>query len=122
MSTVTLNRTNFEDTIEKNDIVVLDFWASWCGPCRQFAPTFEQASQKHTNIVFGKINTEEEQELAAAFQVRSIPMLMVFREQIPVFAQAGALPAAALEELLAQVKKLDMEDVRKKYAEMMEGA
>lgn len=115
MSTVKLNSGNFEKVIDDNDIVILDFWAQWCGPCRAFAPTFEQASEKHEGVVFGKVNTEEEKELAAMFRVRSIPMLMVFREQIPIFAQPGALPPQAFESLIEQVKALDMKEVRADY-------
>ena len=117
MSTVDLTTETFESTIADNDVVLLDFWASWCGPCRQFAPTFEAASEKHTDIVFAKVNTEEQQELAAAAQISSIPTLMAFRDGICVFAQPGALPPAALEELIGAVRGLDMDDVRRQLAE-----
>jgi len=112
-----LTQENFDDTITGNDIVLLDFWAPWCGPCRQFAPVFESLSESHPDIVFAKINTEEERELAGHFQIRSIPTLMVFREQIIVFAQPGALPPAALASIVDKVKVLDMDDVRRQVAE-----
>lgn len=112
MATLELTRENFRDTIENNDIVLLDFWASWCGPCHSFAPVFEAASEKYQDIVFAKVNTEEQNELAAQFQVRSIPTLAIFREQILVFAQPGALPASALDQLIEQAKALDMDRVR----------
>jgi len=117
MSTVELTAQNFEDTITGNDTVLVDFWASWCGPCRAFAPVFEKAAEKHSDFVFGKIDTEAQQELAAAFGIQSIPTLMVFRENVIVFAQPGALPEAALEDLIAQVRALDMEAVHKAVAE-----
>jgi thioredoxin 1 len=116
MSTVELNEKNFEEVVAKSEIVLVDFWAGWCAPCRAFAPTFERASEKHPDIVFGKVNTEVAQELAGAFQIRSIPTLMILKEGAIVFAQPGALPPAALEELIQKAKALDMATVREKQA------
>ncbi len=116
MPTLELTRENFERTVAENPIVIVDFWAPWCGPCRGFAPVFERASETHTDVVFGKVNTDEQQELAAAFDIRSIPTLMLFREQVILFQQAGALPAQALEQLLARAKALDMEKVHAEIA------
>ena len=117
MATIALTGKDFDRTINDNDIVLLDFWASWCGPCRQFAPVFEAMSEQHPDIVFAKINTEEERDIAAQFQIRSIPTLMVFREQIIVYAQPGALPPAGLAQIIEKVKELDMDDIRRQIAE-----
>ena len=117
MSVIELNKDNFATTVENSGIVFIDFWAEWCGPCRAFAPVFAKAADTHPNIVFGKVDTEDQPELGAAFNVRSIPTLICFRDQIVVFQQAGALPPAALAELIGKVEALDMDDVRKRIAE-----
>lgn len=117
MSTLTLGTDNFAATVTDHSIVFVDFWASWCGPCRQFAPVYEAAAQSNPDIVFGSVDTEAEQELAAAAQVRSIPTLMVFKDGVLVFNQAGALPAAALDEVIAGARALDMDKVRAELAE-----
>ena len=116
MASVELTAENFDQTITDNDTVIVDFWADWCGPCKMFAPTFEAASEKFPNIVFGKVNTEAQQELAGAAGIQSIPTLMIFRQKILLFQQAGALPAPALEDLITQVNNLDMEEVHKEIA------
>ena len=117
MATIEITKDTLEDTIASNDIVVIDFWAPWCGPCKSFAPIYETVSEKYDDVVFAKVNTEDEQELAASFQIRSIPTLMIFREQIAIFSQAGMLPESGLEEVIGKVKELDMEQVRKEVAE-----
>ena len=116
MATVTATAQTFEKTVTDNDMVLVDFWADWCGPCKMFAPVFEAASEKHEDIVFAKVDTEAEQQLSAAAEIRSIPTLMAFREGILVFNQAGALPSESLEELIAAVRALDMDDVRAQIA------
>jgi thioredoxin 1 len=117
MSTQTLTAANFESTVAAGGIVLVDFWAAWCGPCRQFAPVFEAAAAQHEDIVFGKVDTEAEQALAGAAGITSIPTLMAFRDGILVFAQPGALPASALEQVIAGVRELDMDDVRAQVAQ-----
>ena len=117
VATVALNKGNFEDVVTRNEMVIIDFWASWCGPCKSFAPVFEAVSEQHQDIVFGKVNADDEQELAAAFSIRSIPYLMMLREKVVLFAQAGALPAEGLESVIRQARALDMAEVHKEIAE-----
>jgi thioredoxin 1 len=121
MAAVELTRQNFESTVQDNAFVVIDFWAPWCGPCRTFAPTYEKVSQDHDDIIFGKVNTQDEQELAGEFGIRSIPTLMIFRDQIIIYSQPGALPENALRDLLAKAAELDMDEVRAQIAEQQSG-
>jgi thioredoxin 1 len=121
MPTVDLTMTDFDSTIKDNAIVLIDFWAEWCGPCRMFAPWYEEASQEHTDVVFAKVDTEAEQALAGSFGIRSIPTLMAFRDGILLYKEAGALPKDALNQLVDQVKGLDMDDVRRQIAEQQPG-
>jgi thioredoxin 1 len=121
MATVNLTKDTFEQTILDNDVVLVDFWADWCGPCKMFAPTYETVSENYPNIVFAKVDTEDQRELAGYFQIRSIPTLMAFKEKIGVFSQPGALPEAALVDLIEQIEGLDMDAVRKEIEGASEG-
>lgn len=116
MATVEITQQNFNDVISDNDVVILDFWASWCGPCKRYAPIYEAMSEKHPDIVFGKVNTEEQQQLAASFGIRSIPSTVFFREQLPIHLQPGLLPEEGLADLIKQVQGLDMETVKAEMA------
>ncbi|NEE00614.1 thioredoxin [Phytoactinopolyspora halotolerans] len=116
MATVQLTKDNFNDVTSRDGIVLVDFWAAWCGPCRMFAPVFERSSEKHEDIVFGKVDTEAERELAGAFQISSIPTLMAIRDNVVLYAQPGALPEEALEDLIAKVRAVDMDEVAQKLA------
>jgi len=116
VATLDVTKDNFSATIDNNSMVVVDFWAPWCGPCKSFGPVYEEISEKHDDVVFAKVNTEAEQELAAHFQIRSIPTLMILKEQVVVFSQPGALPGSALEEIIANAKELDMDKVRAEIA------
>jgi thioredoxin 1 len=118
MATLTMTPANHDETV-KDGIVLIDFWAAWCGPCRMFAPIFERASEKYPDATFAKVDTEAEPELAGKYGITSIPTLVIYRDGIPIFGQPGALPEAALEDLLRQVRELDMDDVRKKYEEQV---
>jgi thioredoxin 1 len=121
MATTTLTKDNFQKTVTTDGITLVDWWAAWCGPCRMFAPVFEKASEKHPDIIFGKIDTEAEPELAGMAQIMSIPTLMAFRDGVLVFSQPGALPETALEQVIQAVRDLDMDDVRRQVAEQQSG-
>ena len=122
MATIELTKDNFEKTVTDNPMVIIDFWAPWCGPCKGFAPVYEKAAETHPDVVFGKVNTDEQQELAGAFGIRSIPTLMVFREKVILFQQAGALPGSALEQVITQAKALDMAKVHAEIAQKQSGS
>ncbi len=117
MASIEVTKGNFEEVISRNKMVILDFWAEWCGPCKAFAPTFEAASDKYPDVVFGKVDTEEQQELAGHFQIRSIPNVMLFREQVVLFAQPGAMPLAGIDSVIEQAKALDMDQIRTEISE-----
>ncbi|GAA4659798.1 MULTISPECIES: thioredoxin [Amycolatopsis] len=120
MATVELTKENFDETVGQQGMVLVDFWASWCGPCRMFAPVYEKASEKHGDVVFGKVDTEDQQELAAAFGISSIPTLMIVRDGVVLYAQPGALPEPALEELIGKAREVDMDEVRAEVAKQQQ--
>ena len=117
MAVVELTKDNFEEVVTNNEFVIVDFWAPWCGPCRSFAPTYKKVSEDHPDVVFAKVNTEDEQEIAGHFQIRSIPTLMIFRDKIIIFSEAGALPESGFRELVNKAGELDMDEVRRQVAE-----
>ena len=121
MATIDLTKENFEKTVTDNPMVLIDFWAPWCGPCKGFAPIYEKAAETHPDVVFAKVNTDEQQELAGAFGIRSIPTLMVFREKVILFQQAGSVPGSALEQIITQAKALDMAKVHQEIASKQDG-